>query len=71
MQPEEPGGRELALAGRALFYAVVLGLLARLSSGLTSPAGLSLTFLLWLGTILAVTQAVVAVVIGLWRRSHA
>ncbi len=71
MQPEEPGGRELALAGRALFYAVVLAVLARVSSGLTSPTGLSLTFLLWLGAILAVTQALVAAVIGVWRRSHA
>ena len=71
MERDDPGGRELALAGRAALYAVVLGLLAQVSSGLTSRVGLSLTFLLWLGTILAITQAVVAAVIGLWRRAHA
>lgn len=70
MDRENPGGRELALAGRAAFYAVVGGLLATVSSGLTSRTGLSLTFLLWLGTILAGTQAVVAAVIGVWRRTH-
>lgn len=70
MERHHPGGHEFALAARAALYAVVLGLLATVSSGLTSRTGLSLTFLLWLGTILAATQALVAAVIGLWRRSH-
>lgn len=66
-----PGDREFAIARRAAFWSVVAGLLATISAGLTSPTGLSLTFLLWLAAILAGVQAAVAVVIGLWRRAHA
>lgn len=70
-EARHPGERELALARRAAFWAVVAGLLASVSAGLTSPTGLSLTFLLWLATILAGVQAAVAAVIGVWRRTHA
>ncbi|MGJ9421378.1 hypothetical protein [Aeromicrobium sp. CF3.5] len=67
---EHPGVRELGLARRAAACAVVLVLLAQVSSGLTSRVGLSLTFVLWLFAILAGTQAAVAAVIGVWRRRH-
>ena len=65
----EPGS-EFVIAARAAAVAVVCGFLAEVMSGSTSPIGQSLTFLLWLATILAGVQAVVAAWIGLWRRAH-
>ncbi|NRQ48401.1 hypothetical protein [Aeromicrobium stalagmiti] len=65
-----PGDAELTIAVRAGLVAVVGWFFADLVSGLTSPTGLSLTFLLWLLTFLAAARALLAVSIGLWRRSH-
>lgn len=65
----EPGS-EFVIAARAAVVMVVAGVLAELVSGSTAPTGQALTFLLWLATILAGTQALVAVTIGLWRRAH-
>lgn len=63
----EPGS-EFVIAARAAVISVVGWFFAELASGTTSPTGQSLTFLLWLATILAAVQAVVAATIGIWRR---
>lgn len=63
----EPGS-EFVIAARAAIVAVVCWFFAELVSGSSSPTGQSLTFLLWLATILAAVQAVVAATIGLYRR---
>lgn len=65
----EPGS-EYVIAARAAVVMVVAWFFAELLSGSASPTGQALTFLLWLATILAGVQAVVAVWIGLWRRAR-
>ncbi len=65
----EPGS-EFVIAARAAIVCVVCWFFAELIGGGTSPIQQSLTFLLWLGTILAGVQAVVATWIGLWRRAR-
>ncbi|MGA8987345.1 hypothetical protein [Aeromicrobium sp.] len=65
-----PGGAELAIARRATIAAVIGWFFADLSSGLQSPVALSLTFLLWLGTLLAAARAALALAIGVWKRTH-
>lgn len=65
-----PGDAELAIAWRMLLVAAGGWFLAELSSGGASPVAQSLTFLLWLGTLLAAARAVIALVIGVWRRTH-
>lgn len=65
-----PIGSEFVIAARAAIIAVVCWFFAELLSGSSSPTGQSLTFLLWLATILAGTQAGVAAAIGVWRRTH-
>lgn len=65
----EPGS-EFVIAARAAIVCVVCWFLAELVGGGTSPTRQSLTFLLWLATILAGVQAVVALWIGLYRRAR-
>ena len=64
------GDAELAVAGRSAVAAVLGWFFADLSSGMQSPVALSLTFLLWLGTLLAASRTALALAIGMWKRSH-
>jgi len=66
----KPGDRELQQAYRAGIVAVGGWFFASLLSGLTSPTGMSLVFLLWLATLLAAATCVLALTVGLWRRTH-
>ncbi|AXT85986.1 hypothetical protein C6I20_12865 [Aeromicrobium sp. A1-2] len=65
-----PGDAELAIAGRSAIVAVTGWFFADLSSAMQSPLALSLTFLLWLGTLLAAARTVLALAIGLWKRTR-
>ena len=64
------GDAELAIAWRMLLLAAIGGFFADLSAGGSSPVAQSLTFLLWLGTMLALARGAIALVIGVWRRTH-
>lgn len=63
-----PGDRELMQAARTGIITVVCWFFADFLSGMQSPTGLSLVFLLWLGTFLAGATCVLALSIGLWKR---
>ncbi|MBC7631985.1 hypothetical protein [Aeromicrobium sp.] len=63
-----PGDRELEQAIRSGIVAVIGAFVASLLSGLTSPTGLSLVFLVWLATILAGTTCALALAVGLYKR---
>lgn len=65
-----PGDRELIQAQRAGIVVVLGWFFAELLSGLTSPIGASLVFLLWLATILAGVTCALATAVGWWKRIH-
>lgn len=64
------GDRELQQAARAGILTVIGWFFANLLGGMSSPTGMALVFLLWLGTLLAGATCVLALWIGLWRRTH-
>jgi len=66
----KPGDRELRQAYRSGIVAVGGWFFASLLSGLPSPTGMSLVFLLWLATLLAAATCALALTVGLWRRTH-
>lgn len=65
-----PGDRELQQSIRAGIVAIVGWFFADLLSGFATPTGLALVYLLWLGTFLAAATCVLALWVGLWRRTH-
>lgn len=69
-EPPRPGARELRHAGRAAIVALLGWFFATLLSGTTSITAQSVTFLLWLATLLAAATCVLALVVAAWKRQN-